>query len=82
MWQIYYEYDATIYRFFLNEREVAYIEEGYDWATKKTNYFGFVLNKENDYHPINDSSLDSIKIKAVVKAKELGWPINEWPIKE
>ena len=82
MWETYYELDTTIYRFFLDKEEIAYIEKGYDWATNKNNYFGFVLSKDNEHHTLNDFSLDNIKIKAIVMAKELGWPIKEWPIKK
>ena len=82
MWETYHEWDTTIYRFFLNKEEIAYIEEVYEWVTKKKNYFGFVLGKDREHYPLKDVSLDNIKIKVIVKAKELGWPIKEWPIKE
>ena len=83
MWEVYCEPDVTFHRFTLDGEELVYIEEGCDWMSKikphPVIYFGFCLSKTKEHFHLSGDDLDVVKFKALIKLKEFGWNIEEWP---
>ena len=79
-WNHNFDLDFYYVSFYLNNQELAYIEEGLNFDTGNKFYFGFCKSKSNQHFHLEDDSLEIMKFKVMLKLKEFGWDIENWAI--
>ena len=77
-WNYSFEIDTYSMSFYLEGKEIAYIEKGFNFETSDNVYLGFCKTKDNQHFHLEDDNLEIIKFKAMLKLKQFGWDIDNW----